>query len=186
MRRQGCSGGNGAQYKTVSYWTEKIAMAETEKKKPFCYEYDRPALGTDCIILKRSQGRLWLLTITRKADPYKGFRAFPGGYFDMQDFTVEETAKRELKEEVGLEGIALTLFNVFSEPDRDPRERTVSVAFWGVAKETDEPKAGDDAADAQWLPVDELPEMAFDHNKMVAALLEMVQKNPDRFPQLQG
>lgn len=159
-------------------------MANTEKKKPFCYEYDRPALGVDCLILKRKEGKLWLLTIKRKAEPFKGMPAFPGGYFDMEDASIEETARRELKEEVGLDGISLTLFNVFSAPDRDPRERTVSVAFWGAATEKDEPKAGDDAEDAQWVEVDRLPKMAFDHNKIMEGLLAKIRESPDQFKSL--
>lgn len=149
-------------------------MPDEKDEKKYCYQYARPALGIDCLILKRQEGRLYILTIARGKDPFKGMRSLPGGFFDMEDESVEATAARELKEETGLE-VPLTLFNVFSAPDRDPRERTVSVAFWGLAKDTDQPQAGDDAEDAQWLDVNRLPEMAFDHNRMIRLLLERIE-----------
>lgn len=159
-------------------------MADNPSEKKYCYQYPRPALGMDSLILKRKEGKLWILTIARGKEPFKGVRALPGGFFDMEDDSVERTAARELKEEVGLE-VALTLHNVYSAPDRDPRERTVSIAFWGVTKDTDEPTAGDDAEDAQWLDVDRLPKMAFDHNRIIGDLVKWIRERPEAFPLLQ-
>ena len=138
--------------------------------KPYCYQYPRPALGIDCLILRRQPGGLELLTIMRGNEPFKGMPSLPGGFFDMEDAEIKQTAHRELKEETGIES-ELHLLGPYSAKDRDPRERTVSIAWYGEVAPDTEAIAGDDAASVHWLPVHNLPAMAFDHNRMVADLL---------------
>lgn len=129
---------------------------------PYTYTYPRPAVTTDCLVFRQSGGRTELLLIQRGQPPFKGMWALPGGFMEMNE-TLEETAIRELEEETGLSNIDLKQFRAYSGLDRDPRQRTIGIVFYGFADEGATAKAGDDAAEAQWYPVDELPELAFDH-----------------------
>jgi len=90
------------------------------------------------------------------------------------DETLEEAARRELEEETGLKNVSLRQLKAYSAIHRDPRHRTVSVAFWGMYAGRQEPRAGDDAREAAWFAVDNLPALAFDHDRIVAdGLLEI-------------
>ena len=137
----------------------------------YTYKYPRPALTVDMAILKKAGEDYELLLIRRKHDPFSGKWALPGGFVDM-DETVEEAADRELYEETNLKDIALEQFHVFSKVDRDPRGRTVSVVFIGAFTGEQEIKAKDDAEEARWFPLDNLPPLAFDHDDIV----EMIKK----------
>ena len=106
--------------------------------------------------------RLQVLLIERGIEPYKGRWAFPGGFLKM-DETAEEGAKRELKEETGLENAYIQQLHTFSAPNRDPRERVITIAYYALVK-IQEVKGGDDAASARWFPLDEIPPLAFDHD----------------------
>lgn len=139
----------------------------------YCYEYPRPAVSADIIILKTSNNQAFVLLIERKHSPFKGMWAFPGGFLDM-DETLEEAALRELNEETGITGVELKQFHTFSNVNRDPRHRTITTVFIGYINDnTIEPEAGDDAANVQWFPLDKLPPLAFDH----AEVMEMVKIN---------
>lgn len=138
----------------------------------YCYEYPRPALTVDCAVLSKKDNLWHILLIERKAPPYKGFWALPGGFLDMTE-TLEECARRELYEETGLTDIMLEQVHTFSGLDRDPRGRTVSVLFYGIAyDESIRPIAGDDAQKAQWFPLTDLPHLAFDHQLVIDTLLK--------------
>lgn len=142
------------------------------KNNKYCYEYPRPAVTADCIIFGIQNGQLHVLLIERGNEPFKGTWAFPGGFID-EDETIEACAARELKEETGLENIALEQFYTFSEPGRDPRGRTISVAFIAFINIEDfHPEAGDDAAKLQWFPVNALPVLAFDHEHVMSKALK--------------
>ena len=106
--------------------------------------------------------RLQVLLIERGIEPYKGRWAFPGGFLKM-DETAEEGALRELKEETGLESAYIEQLHTFSNPNRDPRERVITIAYYALVK-IQEVKGGDDAASARWFPLDEIPPLAFDHD----------------------
>ena len=106
--------------------------------------------------------RLQVLLIERGIEPYKGRWAFPGGFLKM-DETAEEGALRELKEETGLEHAYIQQLHTFSNPNRDPRERVITIAYYALVK-IQEVKGGDDAASAKWFPLDEIPPLAFDHD----------------------
>jgi 8-oxo-dGTP diphosphatase len=125
-------------------------------------------VSVDMVVFAITSGRLEVLVIQRKHDPYAGQWAMPGGFVEM-DETLEAAAIRELKEETGVEDIHLQQFHAFGDPGRDPRGRCISIAFLGVTdRDQHDPRADDDAADVTWLPVADLPELAFDHNEVVA------------------
>jgi 8-oxo-dGTP diphosphatase len=91
------------------------------------------------------------------------------------DETLEVTATRELEEETGIQDIALTQFRTFSQVDRDPRTRVITTVFYGmVPPGKDRAKGGDDAAEAKWFPVDDLPDLGFDHGHIIALVLERI------------
>ena len=138
----------------------------------FCYKYPHPAVTTDCCIFSFAGGELSVLLIRRGVEPYKGCWALPGGFLRM-DETIEQCAMRELEEETAYRTDRIRQFKTYSTVDRDPRERVLSVAFYALVKMEDV-RGGDDADEARWFPVEQMPELAFDHRKMVEeALLAM-------------
>ena len=138
---------------------------------PYTYKYPRPALTVDAVVFKKSDKETSVLLIERKNPPYKGKWALPGGFVDM-DETVESAVARELLEETGITGVNLEQMHAFSAVERDPRGRTVSVVFWGVITNNETTRAGDDAAQAKWFSINNLPDLAFDHQEIVAMALE--------------
>lgn len=138
----------------------------------YCYEYPHAAMTADCVIFGFDGRELKVLLIERGLPPHKGMWALPGGFMRI-DETIETTANRELFEETGLTHIYMTQFRVYSEVNRDPRERVVTVAFIALVRPDDYRLiAGDDAADARWFRADMLPPMAFDHARIVAEARE--------------
>ena len=135
------------------------------EEKKYCYKYPHPAVTTDCVIFGFDGSELQVLLIERGIEPFKGKWAFPGGFLNM-DETAGEGAMRELKEETGLENAYIEQFNTYSEPGRDPRERVITIAHYALVR-IQEVKGGDDAAKAQWFPIDEVPQLAFDHDKIL-------------------
>ena len=135
------------------------------EEKKYCYKYPHPAVSTDCVIFGFDGSELQVLLIERGIEPFKGKWAFPGGFLNM-DETAGEGALRELKEETGLENAYIEQFNTYSEPGRDPRERVITIAHYALVR-IQEVKGGDDAAKAQWFPIDEVPQLAFDHDKIL-------------------
>ena len=132
------------------------------EENKYCYKYPHPAVTTDCVIFGFNGERLQVLLIERGIEPFKGRWAFPGGFLKM-DETAEEGALRELKEETGLENAYIQQLHTFSNPNRDPRERVITIAYYALVK-IQEVKGGDDAASAHWFPLDEIPPLAFDHD----------------------
>ena len=138
----------------------------------YTYEYPHPAVTTDCVVFGFDGETLNLLLINRGIEPYKGCWALPGGFMKM-DETAEEGALRELQEETGVKDIYIEQLQAFSTVNRDPRERVITIAFLAfVRQEKYEVIAGDDAAKAQWFPINELPELAFDHKKIITVALD--------------
>ena len=132
------------------------------------YSFPRPAVTVDVVAISRG---CQVLLVRRKADPFKGRWALPGGFIDM-DETLADAAARELEEETGITGLQMRQLRAFDRPDRDPRGRTIAVAFLALLEDQPEPRAGDDAAEARWLPLDQLPPLAFDHDVIVACARE--------------
>ncbi len=132
------------------------------EENKYCYRYPHPAVTTDCVIFGFDGSSLNVLLIERGIEPYKGHWAFPGGFLNM-DEPAEEGARRELREETGLTDAYIEQFHAYSTPDRDPRERVITIAYLALVRICDV-KGGDDAADARWFPVNEVPRLAFDHD----------------------
>ena len=138
----------------------------------YTYKYPHPAVTTDCVVFGFDGETLNLLLINRGIEPYKGCWALPGGFMKMNE-TAEEGALRELQEETGVKDIYIEQLQAFSTVDRDPRERVITIAFLAfVRQEKYEVIAGDDAAKAQWFPINELPELAFDHKEIITVALD--------------
>lgn len=134
---------------------------------PF-YDHPRPALTAD-IVLIAAGTRPAVLLIRRGKPPFEGCWALPGGFVGI-DEDLEPAARRELAEETGLAAGSLLQVGAFGRPGRDPRGRVVSVAFTGApATDVADPQPASDAADARWFPLEELPELAFDHAEIIAA-----------------
>jgi 8-oxo-dGTP diphosphatase len=133
---------------------------------PYTYEYPRPALTTDALIVSRKENQFYILLIERKFDPFKGLFALPGGFVNM-DEELDTACARELFEETGISAAELKQFHTYGTIERDPRGRTVSVVFWSILDKLIEPVAGDDAEKAKWIPLNNLPPMAFDHLKII-------------------
>ena len=131
----------------------------------YSYKYPHPSVTTDCVIFGFDGVKLKVLLVERGMAPYKGRWAFPGGFLNM-DESAEEGALRELKEETGLEGAYIRQFHTFSAPQRDPRERVITIAYYALVK-MQEVKGGDDASDARWFALDEVPPLAFDHDQIL-------------------
>ena len=131
------------------------------------YEYPHPAVTTDIVIFTIRDGRLKLLLIRRGAEPFKGKWALPGGFVGIGE-GLEEGARRELEEETGVSGVYLEQLHTFGRPDRDPRERVITVAYYAlIPSDKMEIRAATDAEAVGWFALDELPELAFDHAKIL-------------------
>ena len=127
----------------------------------YTYKYPRPAVTADCVVIT-NEPLPKVLLIQRGAAPFKGAWAFPGGFMNM-DETTEECAIRELEEETGLKVANVHQIGAYSKVDRDPRGRTITVAYLAIIGSPEEVKGQDDAAKAEWFPLSALPELAFDH-----------------------
>ena len=166
-------------------------------KGTYTYDYPRPAVTTDCVIFGYDGKELKVLLIERGIEPFKGCWAFPGGFLNMDEDALAG-ARRELKEETGLENAFIEQFHTFSEPGRDPRGRVITIAHYALVK-IQEVEGGDDAAQARWFPIGEVPPLAFDHDRILRMAMSRLKEKihfepvgfellPDVFtmPQLQN
>lgn len=135
-------------------------------------KYKYPALTVDIIIFSVNEEKLKVLLIKRKNDPFRNCQAIPGGFVEY-DEEIDAAAERELVEETGISGIALEQAGVFGRVGRDPRGRTISIVYFACVNASKlTVKAGDDAKEADWFEVKELPELAFDHAEIISSVLE--------------
>jgi len=141
-----------------------------KEKKPFCYAYPRPSVTVDVALVTEEKPPRVLL-IRRKADPFAGKWALPGGFVDENERLID-AARREIKEETGLDVAHLQQVQTFGDPGRDPRGWTVSVVFLGRVGPRLTPIACDDAAEAGWFPLDAPPPLAFDHAEILGQVNE--------------
>jgi 8-oxo-dGTP diphosphatase len=139
----------------------------------YSYDYPHPAVTTDIVIFTIRQDELKLLLIKRALPPFEGQWALPGGFVHI-DESLEAGARRELEEETGVRDVYLEQLYTFGKPDRDPRERVITVAYYAlIASDQIELRAASDAEGVSWFGMDELPALAFDHAdilKMAIAL----------------
>jgi len=142
----------------------------------YTYAYPRPAVTVDAVIFRKQNGQEEVLLIQRGNPPFENQWALPGGFVDM-DEDLETAAMRELEEETGLKNIPLQQFYAFGAPGRDPRHRTISIAYRGVLDKPQPLQAGDDAKKAKWFLLDHLPEVAFDHSEIIEKARNNLQKS---------
>jgi 8-oxo-dGTP diphosphatase len=132
----------------------------------YTYKYPRPALTVDSIIFIKENNTTFVLLIQRGQEPFKNKWALPGGFVNMDEL-LETACRRELEEETGLKVDKMKQFKAYDAIDRDPRGRTISVVFSAELTKKIEVKGGDDAAHAKWFSLSQLPELAFDHKKIL-------------------
>ncbi|MEI6176374.1 MAG: NUDIX domain-containing protein [Verrucomicrobiota bacterium] len=138
----------------------------------FTYEYPRPALTVDCVVFGFDGNGLQILLIRRALEPFLGSWALPGGFVDM-DEDIDQAARRELEEETHLHDVYLEQLFTFGTPGRDPRGRVITVAYYALVRPDQHPATGDsDASEAAWHPVEQLPDLAFDHSLIIDKALE--------------
>jgi 8-oxo-dGTP diphosphatase len=139
----------------------------------FTYEYPRPAVAVDILAFDNLSSRRKILLIKRGHEPYAGMWAIPGGHIEPQEDLVV-AAVREFGEETGIKVEADDLYQLgaYGTPGRDPRGDNVSIAFIVNLGHAVLPNAGDDAAEAQWFPIADLPPLAFDHATVIADALK--------------
>ena len=136
----------------------------------FTYDYPRPCVTTDCLVFRKIDSVWSVLLIERGNEPFKGCWALPGGFLEMEE-NLDACAARELQEETGLTDIELHQLYAFGAPNRDPRHRTISVAYWGVDNTERQAVGSDDAVEARWFALDKLPSLAFDHELILQKAL---------------
>ena len=134
---------------------------------PLPTETGRPVLTTNIVVFTLRDEQLKLLLIRRRNAPFEGCWSLPGGVVGT-DEDVEANAMRKLEDSTGLSGIYLEQLYTFSAPERDPRERVISVAYYAlVASKRLQLRTDEDSEGVGWYSLDELPELAFDHAQMV-------------------
>jgi 8-oxo-dGTP diphosphatase len=129
------------------------------KPCPHCGRYNNRAVTIDAVVIKENK----VLLIKRGVEPFKDYWALPGGHVDW-DETLEETVKREVKEELDVNVTNLKQIGIYSDPSRHPKQ-AINVAY-AVAIEG-EIKPGDDAKEFKWFDLNKLPKLAFDHKQII-------------------
>ena len=136
-------------------------------KGVYTYEYERPAMSCDCVLLSKEASEYQVLLIQRGKEPYKNYWAFPGGFLEMNE-TLEQCAKRELQEETGIVVSEISFVCMVDKIDRDPRGRVISGIYTAmIDKNSVIAKADDDAKALKWFNISELPNLAFDHEALI-------------------
>jgi 8-oxo-dGTP diphosphatase len=142
---------------------------------PYTYDYPRPAVTVDMILFAFQNDQLTVLLIRRTHDPFGGKWALPGGFVHETEDLID-AAQRELLEETNVSNVYLEQLFTFGEPNRDPRTRVITVAYFALlsAEEAAQQRirSGDDAGDARWWNIYNLPELAFDHERILEYALQ--------------
>jgi 8-oxo-dGTP diphosphatase len=129
-------------------------------------EFPKPSVTVDVVIITLRGEELQVLLVKRNFAPFKGRWAIPGGFVHISE-SLETAARRELREETGVTDVYLEQLYTFGDPGRDPRGRVISVAYIVLVPAPLAVEAGSDAREACWWPLNELPALAFDHDKIV-------------------
>jgi 8-oxo-dGTP diphosphatase len=132
---------------------------------PHCGRYKNRRIAVDALIIKINK----ILLIKRRVEPFKDFWALPGGGIDF-DQTAEEALRKEIIEETGLTMISAKFLDIYTEPKRDPKQ-VITLSYYVEAD--GEPKAGDDAEEYKWFDLDDLPDLGFDHKKIIEDYLKL-------------
>ena len=147
----------------------ELSMAE---KGEYVYQWPRPMVTVDMVVFAVAAGGSKVLLIQRRNEPYRGKWALPGGFVEMEE-ELQTAAARELAEETGLGEVVLQQLHTFGTVGRDPRGRVITVVYWGIVEAGKmEVTAGDDAAQAKWFEIEELPQLAFDHDEVIKMAIE--------------
>lgn len=148
------------------------------------YPYPAHYVTTDIAVFTYRDGRLHLLLVERGGEPYQGMWALPGGFLKPEE-ELDACARRELAEETALREFFLEPFTTVGTVGRDPRGRVITVAYLALVRWGAQVRGGTDARDARWFALDQLPELAFDHEAIVAAaharLAQMLADKPMLF-----
>lgn len=142
----------------------------------FTYNYPRPMVCVDIVVLRKTTRSYEILLIQRLNEPFKDRWALPGGFIEMEEDLID-SAYRELEEETSISNLDLQQLKTYGKPGRDPRGRTISVVFGGLLKDHQKAIAGDDAQHLDWFPIDQLPNLAFDHSLILEECLELLISN---------
>ncbi len=146
---------------------------------PYTYEYPHPAVTVDVVVFTVRGGRLAAVLVRRAGWPHAGKWALPGGFVGI-DESLKRAAWRELREETGLKAAHLEQLGAFGRPDRDPRERVITVVYISLTAAEDlQLEAGSDASDARLFSVDDLPELAFDHARILGHAVDRLRERLD-------
>jgi 8-oxo-dGTP diphosphatase len=162
---------------TVYILRARLGFYVMAEKGKYVYDWPRPMVTVDAIVFGFFAGKARLLLINRGNEPFKGQWALPGAFVGI-DEELEAAAARELAEETGLEGVALEQMHTFGRCGRDPRGRQITIAFMGIVESgSKKVKAGDDASEARWFDITNLPQdMAFDHNEVAALAISKLKR----------
>lgn len=148
----------------------------------YTYKHPRPALTVDCVVFGFDTDALRVMLVERDREPAKGKWALPGGFVGMAE-TVDEAARRELREETGITKVFLEQLRVFSAVDRDPRERVVTTAYYALVNmEGHAIRATTDVTNAKWFAVEDAHDLPFDHNEILALALTRLRDDLRRRP----
>ena len=153
-----------------------MSETQTETQKPrFSYDYPRPAVTVDIILFVFQEEQLRVLLIRRANDPFKGKWALPGGFIGEHE-DLYDAALRELKEETNVSNVYLEQLYTVGRPDRDPRTRVITVAYFALLSAEEvaqqEVHGASDAGEARWWDIYSLPELAFDHQQILDYALQ--------------
>ena len=144
-------------------------------KKAYSYDYPRPAVSVDMIVVTKERRRRILL-VCRKNPPFQGRWALPGGFVNENE-SLDDAARRELREETGVDAKLIEQLGAFGDPGRDPRGHVVSVAYLAQLDASQlKLVAADDAAQVGWFALNKLPPLAFDHAKIIALARQRLRK----------
>lgn len=164
--------GSGAGESHEAHATDTPEEARRARETYDPSRWERPSVTVDVVILTMRKRRLEALLVKRKHWPFEGLWAIPGGFVNP-DESLEAAARRELEEETSVSDVYLEQLYTFGDPGRDPRTRVITVVYYALIRaETLNVKAGDDAADASWFPVYDLPELAFDHQRILTYTMQ--------------
>ena len=137
-------------------------------------KFERPSVTVDIILFTIKKDDLKALLVQRKIEPFKNMWAIPGGFVRINE-TLEEAAKRELSEETNVRNVYLEQLYSFGDLNRDPRTRVITITYFALVNyERFKLKANTDVKDVKWFSIHDLPELAFDHKKILNYALKRI------------